>query len=438
MKTTHHAHRRSALGSRAMHAGRSARLAGGLTALTLGLSACAGSVGGDGSSGGGGDGYEAGASQDEIDTALEGIDPVTVTLQPSAASEASIQSPSGTEFAEMIEEKSNGQITVDIVWGQAIAGYGEVHDALADGRVDLAYTLPVYSPAEFPAANALGDALAGVSPSPFVGEMIANATAADVSWGTPAIVEEFESKGLNPLVPVVASGGYYSVCGEKGVTTEDWQGRQVRIASKTQGMMMERIGASPVSISYPETYEALQRGTVDCTLAQLVPSAESGIFDVAPHVGFMTETSFPRSPGAMMAGSKFDDLPLAYQQVIFDSYIGYFQGQMMTTIGGNADGIKQAKAAGGEIEKFPTDLQEEIEELNKANKKDVAESGIIGDDIAERVEKSAEKWAAKAKELGYTDSGTTADFDEWYDAETDYTPLAEAIYQDVLKEHRPS
>lgn len=405
--------------------------------MTLVLSACAGSVGSEGS-GGGGDGYAAGASQEEIDAALEGLDPVTLTLQPSAASKASIQSPSGTKFAEAIEKKSNGQIKVDIVWGQAIAGYDEVHDALADGRVDLAYTLPVYSPAEFPAANALGDALAGVSPSPFVGEMIANATAADVAWGTPAIVEEYESKGLSPLVPVVASGGYYSVCGDKGVTKEDWQGRQVRIASKTQGMMMDSIGASPVSISYTETYEALQRGTVDCTLAQLVPSAEAGLFDVAPNVGFMTQTSFPRSPGAMMAGSKFDTLPLAYQQVIFDSYAGYFQGQMMTTIGGNAAGIKQAKAAGGEVEKFPTSLQQEIEDLNKANKKDVAESGIIGDDIAERVEKSAEKWAKKAKKLGYTDSGSTADFDKWYDEDTDYRPFAEAVYQDVLKEHRPS
>ena len=111
---------------------------------------------------------------------------------------------------------------------------------------------------------------------------------------------------------------------------------------------------------------------------------------------------------------------------------------MMTTVGGNAEGIRQAKAAGGEVKKFPTSLQREIEDLNKANKKDVAKSGIIGEDIAERVEKSAEKWAAKAKELGYTDSGSTADFDEWYDEETDYTPFAEAVYQDVLKEHRPS
>jgi TRAP-type C4-dicarboxylate transport system substrate-binding protein len=408
-----------------------------VTTLALGLSACAGSVGSAGSEGGG-EGYEAGASQEEINKALEGLDPVTIKLQPSAASEASIQSPSGVEFAKALEERSNGQIKVDVVWGQAIASYAEVHDALADGRVDIAYTLPVYLPAEFPAANAVADALAGVSPSPFVGEMIANAVGADVAWGTPSVVEEYESKGLHPLVPVVASGGYYSVCGPKGVAKEDWRGRQVRIASKTQSKMMNRIGASPVSIAYPETYEALQRGTVDCTLAQLVPSAEGGLFDVAPNVGYMTETSFPRSPGAMVAGSKFESLPLAYQQVIFDSYVSYFQGQMMTTIGGNAAGIKMAKEAGGEVEPFPKPVQTQIEEMSNANKEEIAKNGILGDDIADRVDASAEKWTAKAKELGYTDGGTTVDFDEWYDEDTDYTPFAEAIYQDVLKEHRPS
>ena len=409
------------------------------TALTLGLSACAGSAGGGGGGGeaGGGEGYELGASQEDIDAAIADLDPVTITYQPSAASEASIQSPSGTQLAKAIEEKSGGKITVDVVWGQAIAGYGEVHDALADGRVDLAYTLPVYQPTEFPAVNALGDMLAGISPSPFTGEMVANAVAADVSWDSPEIVEEYTSKGITPLVPVVASGGYYSVCSDPGMEKDDWQGRQVRIASATQNDLMASIGASPVSIEYVETFEALQRGTVDCTLAQLVPSAEGGIFEVAPHVGYMTETSYTRSPGAILAGTKYEQLPLAYQQILFDVYADYYQGQMMTTIGGNAEGIKQAKEAGGEIVEFPADLQTEIGEFNDAKKEEIQSSGILGDDITSRVEESEKMWTEKAEELGFTDEGSTEDFDEWYDTETDYREMGQAVYDDAFAEHRP-
>ena len=421
---------------------RAVRLAPALaaaSALTLGLSACAGSAGGSSGGGGGGDGaYEAGADQAAIDEALADLDPVEIVYQPSAASQESVQSPSGTVLAEAIEERSGGKITVDTVWGQAIAGYGEVHDALADGRVDLAYTLPVYDPAQFPAVNALGDAMGGLDPSPFIGEMVTNAVATDVAWHTPEIVDEYESLGIQPIAPTVASGGYYTVCADPGVEEADFDGRQVRIASKTQGELMTSIGASPVSMEYTETFEALQRGTVDCTLGQLVPSAEAGIFEVAPHVGYMTETSISRSPGALLAGSGFEQLPLGYQQVIFDSYADYYHGQMQTTVGGNAVAIGMAKEAGGEIEQFPEDFQQDIAEFSENKRAELAESGVAGGELQTRVEESAEKWAAKAEELGFADDGTTEDFDEWYDEETEFRLLGEAIYEEVILPHRPS
>jgi TRAP-type C4-dicarboxylate transport system substrate-binding protein len=418
------------------------RLAGataGVAVLSLALSACAGSAGSGGAGGsGGGEGYEAGADQAEIDAALADLDPVEIIYQPSAASQESVQSPSGTVLAEAIEERSGGKIKVDMVWGQAIAPYGELDAALADGRVDLAYSLPVYKPAEYPAVNALGDALGGSDPSPFVGEMVTNAMALDVAWNTPEIVAEYEEKGLTPIAPLTASGGYYSVCNATGMSQEDFKGRQVRIASKTQGELISHMGASPVSMEYTETFEALQRGTVDCTLGQLVPSAEAGIFEVAPNVGYMTETSFSRAPGALVAGSGFEQLPLAYQQVIFDSYADYFQGQMMTTIGGNADGIRQAKEAGGEIEQFPEEFQAEIASFNEENLAKINESGPIEGDLESAVLDAQEKWTAKAEELGYEDGGTTADMDEWYDQESDFRPLGQAIYDEVFLPHRPS
>src|SRR5699024_6806645 len=329
-------------------------------------------------------------------------------------------------------------ITVDTVWGQAIAGYDEIHDALGDGRIDLAYTLPVYDPAQFPAVNALGDALGGLDPSPFVGEMITNAVATDVAWQTPEIVAEYEDLGIQPIAPTVASGGYYSICNSPGVEESDFDGRQVRIASKTQGELMSHIGASPVSMEYTETFEALQRGTVDCTLGQLVPSAEAGIFEVAPHVGYLTETSISRSPGALLAGSSFEGLPLGYQQVIFDAYSDYFHGQMMTTINGNSVAIGMAKEAGGEIEQLPEEFQQDIIEFSEDKRAELADSGVAGDELQARVEDSAAKWASTIEELGYADEGTTEDFDEWFDEDTDFRPVGQAIFDEAILPHRPS
>src|SRR5690606_18583194 len=127
-----------------------------LGVLTLTLSACAGSAGSSGSGSGegeAGEGFAYDAPQEEVDAAIADLDPVTITFQPSAASPDSVMAPAGTVFKEIVEERSGGKITVELVWGQAIASYAEVHDALADGRLDVAYTLPVYDPAQFAAVN---------------------------------------------------------------------------------------------------------------------------------------------------------------------------------------------------------------------------------------------------------------------------------------------
>src|SRR5699024_741210 len=99
-----------------------------LASLAL-LAGCAGSVGGSGSDSeaSAGEGFTADdASQDEIDEALADLDPVTLKFQPSAMSEKSILAPNGLDVKKAIEERSGGKITVDVVWGQAIASYDDV------------------------------------------------------------------------------------------------------------------------------------------------------------------------------------------------------------------------------------------------------------------------------------------------------------------------
>src|SRR5699024_4163197 len=141
---------------------------------------------------------------------------------------------------------------------------------------------------------------------------------------------------------------------------------------------------------------------------------------------------------ALLAGSKFENLPLGYQQVIFDAYTDYFHGQMMTTINGNAVAIGMAKEAGGEIEQFPEEFQMDIAEFSDNKRDEPAESGVAGGELQTRVEESAQKWTDRAEELGFTDEGTTEDFDEWFDDQTDFRPLGQAIFDEVILPHRPS
>ncbi|WP_029088148.1 C4-dicarboxylate ABC transporter substrate-binding protein [Brevibacterium album] len=423
------------------HATTASALTAGGAALALALTACAGSAGTEGGGGGEGsaEGFEYGAPQEDVDALLADLDPVTIKFQPSAASPDSVMAPAGTVFKEIVEERSGGKIEVELIWGQAIAGYGEVHDALSDGRLDLAYTLPVYLPAEFPAVNDLGTALAGMPASPFVGELVTNAVGNELGWENESVLEAYEERNLTPLTPLAASGGYYTVCNREVDSADDFAGLQVRIASASQSAQVQHLGGSPVSMEYAETFEALQRGTVDCTLGQLVPSAESGIFEVAPHLGYTTTASFSRSPGAYLAGSRFQDLPLAYQQIIFDSNALASSGGMLAVIGGNAAAVGQAKDAGGTVTAFDDQLQEEISTYSAELTEEAIGNGLVSETLTEDVQDKRAEWEERFAELGYEDQGTVEDLDEWFDPETDFLPYAQASYENGrAMEHRPS
>ena len=94
-----------------------------IAAIGLVASGCAGSAGSSGGGGaGGGDGFEFGASQEEVDAVLEDLEPVEITYQAGAQSPQSVSARNGHGFKEYVEERSGGKITVDVVWGQAIAG----------------------------------------------------------------------------------------------------------------------------------------------------------------------------------------------------------------------------------------------------------------------------------------------------------------------------
>ena len=413
-------------------------LAAVCTAGAVVLTGCAGSVAGGALSGeGSGTGYAYGASQDEVLEAIADLPPVTLTYQPSEASPKLKEIESAPQWAQEISERSGGKITIKIVYGQAIAGYGEVFDALGDGRLDLAYTLPAYLPQEFPAAAAVGDLLSEADPSPFVGEMVANAASTEIGWGSQKVLEQYEKKGVYPLNPVSASGSYSSQCNTDGFGIDDYGGRQIRVGARSQVGYVKALGGTPLSLDYTETYEALQRKTIDCTLGQMVPSVEAGLFDVAPYTGYLTDTSAPRAVGAVIAGQRFGTLPLAYRQIIFDSYSGSFQGQMNRSIGANRLGVETIHTQGGKIEPLEKPLQDKLKAFNRELAGTVEEQGLLEEGTEKRFADVLEKWQKKAEELGYADGGDFGTMDEWYDRDTDYVPFGQAVYEEVILPHRP-
>lgn len=99
-------------------------------------------------------------------------------------------------------------------------------------------------------------------------------------------------------------------------------------------------------------------------------------------------------------------------------------------IGGNADAVAQAKAAGGDVLAFDEEIQEQIGSYAEELTEQAVQNGQIDEDIVSIIQEYEERWTAKLEELGYTDEGSTEDFDEWYDQDTDFMDYAIATYED--------
>ena len=266
---------------------------------------------------------------------------------------------------------------------------------------------------------------------------MANAVGLELSWQSEEVLEEYENQGLVPLFPVSASASFYPACTQEGTSEADWNGRQIRAGSRAHEAMAQGIGATPVSLDFVEVYEALQRGTVDCALNSMNSAYDYGFIDVAPHVSYPTETSVPRGPGAVVGGADVANLPLAYKQVLFDSLVESFMGSAEVVIHGNYEGVAEIHEVGGTIQEMDAAVQESIAATNEERITEIENDGTHGTDLKERVLTSGEKWTEKAEELGFVDEGGFSDFDEWFDPETDFRPFAEAVYEEILLEHRP-
>ncbi|HLR44513.1 MAG TPA: C4-dicarboxylate ABC transporter substrate-binding protein, partial [Brevibacterium sp.] len=321
------------------------------------------------------EGFAFGAPQEEVDAAISDLEPQTIVFQASAASPESPVAESNVAFAEEIEKRSGGKITVETHYGHPIADHTEIFDALADGRVDVSYTNPAYEPDLFPAFDDLVSITSSLPESPMAGELVAVAALTELAWSSEQIREDFEAQGLVPLVPVNPPGAYFSVCGEPGSTAEDWQGRQVRIGSTVHSDLVSSMGGSPVSLEYLETYEALQRRTIDCTMIVMSAAVESGYFEIAPNMQYTGEQALPRVFGSMLAGSTIDNMPTPYQQIIFDAWqVSHYSG-IARVPSDNLNAVAAVNEHGGEIEQFGDGVLRLISENRRSSMDDAVESG---------------------------------------------------------------
>jgi len=185
-------------------------------------------------------------------------------------------------WASEIEERTGGEIKIKIFWEGVLGTAKENLGLIQQGAVELAAMSPGYFPAQLPfhaAPNSIPMAMSKVEQATELMERLL--------VEVDAFDEEAARNGMKALF-FHHLNPYKLVCKEHVEGIEDMEGKKVRTWGKDMPRMVEAAGGVPVTLSLPELYEGLSRGTVDCIPFSVDLMVNYKIYEVAKHIHDVT------------------------------------------------------------------------------------------------------------------------------------------------------
>jgi len=212
-------------------------------------------------------------------------------------------------WAKAIEKASNGQIKFEMYpYEQLVKAKGHL-DAIRTGQVDCGRISTPYYVGRFPMAELYF--------LPFVWKTgMQGAQVLQEFVNFPPVREEFHKQGVIPLL--MGGTGTYVLATTKPVKKlEDLKGMKLRSFGTMLPEVQKRLGAIPTSMPTPETFTALQTGTLDGSPFWLSGIASGKMYDVAPYVTVFPHGGITHAVWPIVWGEKsWNKLPKHLQDII--------------------------------------------------------------------------------------------------------------------------
>jgi len=212
------------------------------------------------------------------------------------------------------------------------------------------------------------------------------------------------------------------------------------VVLQMQATQVEALGGIPVTVVFPDLYEALQRGIVDChVISPTTMNAFPGMVELAPYFTSAEGAAFGAGGISPTFGIRWSELPLVAQQLVFDVQAWYDTGSLGPGLSENLRDVHTAVTeAGGEFLEFDEAVNDALAELAEETVAGWAESELLdGEAFAERLAANREKWNALVAEAGYSEA-SFSDVDGWLADSLDITAFQDLYYENVVIPNRPS
>lgn len=269
-------------------------LAAGVTAMTMvgcGSSNSGNSASSDATS------VATGSSQEKASSVKEAPNAVHLTLAHADAPDGSANGEATKAFKQLVEEKSNGSIIIDIYPSAQLGSVSEAIASCQGGTVDFTPVSTSFLSNFCPEV--------GVFDLPFLFDDYDHVWEAMDGKLADTLNTELEK---NNLIPLIWTGfGFRNVTSSKNHmlnTVDDFKGFRIRIQpSDIQKEIFSALGADPAPIDWGELYTALQQGTVDGEENPYIQIYSSNIYEVN-NVIYKTEHEFAAACFLMSSSTK--------------------------------------------------------------------------------------------------------------------------------------
>lgn len=201
--------------------------------------------------------------------------------------EGSVQYEYAARFAELMDEKTDGAVSVELYPYGQLGGLTDIYDAAQSGAIQLAF-----------GSGFLG----GTVPESQIFSL--NFVLTDDEWTNTQILnsdefllsddfqEAFRNRDLHPIA-VVPEGWQVWSANQEIRTPEDMSGLAIRtMDNRLLRETYQAYGADPVTVEYGELYSALQLGQAEGNIQPVFAHEEMAFYEVQDYLIFANHAQF--------------------------------------------------------------------------------------------------------------------------------------------------
>ncbi|WP_421996376.1 C4-dicarboxylate TRAP transporter substrate-binding protein [Reyranella sp.] len=181
-------------------------------------------------------------------------------------------------MAKRLEKESNGAIRIEMFTGGSVAKATAAVDSIRDGLVAAGMIVDSYVPKQLPHSFLVTE-LAVLGRNSVA---MAGATNEFNLVACPECLADQKKQGIISMAHY-STAPYTIMCKPDLRTLEEFKGKKIRSAA-AWSIMFKSFGLVPVNLTSDETYEALQRGQVDCNMGADSWLKSYSLWDVAKNV----------------------------------------------------------------------------------------------------------------------------------------------------------